>query len=75
MQAEDTTPTSRLPNFLTTRLPLMWFAIAFLGGIILGSLVSLSLGVWLSLSALVLLLFILSLIFMYKNFYYVSICH
>jgi competence protein ComEC len=63
MQAADTTPTSRIPDLLTTRLSLMWFAIAFLAGIVLGKLVPLSLTVWLALAALALLLAILSRVF------------
>jgi len=38
--------TSRLQEQLTTQLPLMWFSLAFLAGIILASLVSLSVWVW-----------------------------
>ena len=38
--------TSRLQEQLTTQLPLMWFSLAFLAGIILASLVSLSVLVW-----------------------------
>jgi competence protein ComEC len=63
MQAADTSLTSRIPSVLTTRLPLMWFALAFLAGIVLGKLVSLSLWVWLALAALALLLAILSRVF------------
>ena len=37
---------SRLQEQLTTQLPLMWFSLAFLVGIILASLVSLSVLVW-----------------------------
>ncbi|MGE5377970.1 MAG: ComEC/Rec2 family competence protein [Bacteroidota bacterium] len=66
MQTADATPTSRIPDFLTTRLPLMWFAIAFLAGIVLGSLVSLSLPVWLALAALAILFLILSYIFRHR---------
>jgi competence protein ComEC len=50
MQAADTSLTSRIPNVFTTRLPLMWFALAFLGGIVLGKLVPLSLTIWLTLA-------------------------
>jgi len=63
MQAADTPSTNRILNIFTTRLPLMWFAIAFLAGIVLGKLVSLSLSVWLSLAALALMLAILSRVF------------
>src|SRR5574339_140416 len=63
MQAANTTPTSRIPNLFTTRLPLMWFALAFLAGIMLGKLVSLSVSAWLTLAALALVLLILSRLF------------
>ena len=63
MQAAETTPTSRIPDFLTTRLPLMWFAIAFLAGIVLGKLVSFSVWVWVALAVLALLLAILARVF------------
>ena len=63
MQAADTTLTSRIPSVLTTRLPLMWFGLAFLGGIVLGSVVSLSVWVWAALAAIALLLAILTRVF------------
>jgi competence protein ComEC len=63
MQAVDTISTGRIPAMFTTRLPLMWFAISFLAGIVLGSLISLSLWAWLVIAGLVLLLLILSIIF------------
>jgi competence protein ComEC len=40
---------SRLQEQLTTRLPLVWFSLAFLGGIVLASLVSLHIFVWITL--------------------------
>src|SRR5688572_14277900 len=48
---------------LTTQPPLMWFSLAFLAGIVLGSLVSLSLWVWLALAVLAILLLIVAQIF------------
>src|SRR5687768_15207569 len=48
-------PTSRLQEQLT-QLPLMWFSLAFLGGIVLASLVSLSIWTWAVLSVLFLIL-------------------
>jgi competence protein ComEC len=60
MQAADTSLTSRIPNILTTRLPLMWFALAFLAGIVLGSVVSLSLTSWLVLATLAIIFAIFS---------------
>jgi competence protein ComEC len=58
MQAAITPPSGRIPHLLTT-LPLMWFSLAFLAGIVLGSLVSLSLTVWLALAVISLLVAIL----------------
>ncbi len=43
-----------------THLPLMWFSLVFLAGIILASLVSLSAWLWVGFAALILILFILS---------------
>ena len=47
MQAANPSPSNRIQDQLTTHLPLMWFSLAFLAGIVLGSLLSLSLQVWL----------------------------
>src|SRR5688572_24027237 len=47
---------SRLQDQLTTHLPLMWFSLAFLAGIILASLVSLPLWAWVALSIISLVL-------------------
>jgi competence protein ComEC len=49
MQAANHPTSSRIPDRLTTQLPLMWFSLAFLGGIVLASLVALSIWVWISL--------------------------
>src|SRR5215216_2393960 len=59
MQAANTPASNRIQDRLTTRLPLMWFSLAFLGGIVLASLVALSIWVWISLTvfAIVLLFF------------------
>ena len=57
MQAA-THPTSLLEQ-LTTQPPLMWFSLAFLGGIVVGSLVSLPFLVWAGLAAA----FVLSAVF------------
>jgi competence protein ComEC len=48
MQAEN--PPTSLREQLTTQPPLMWFSLFFLGGIVLGSLVSLSIWVWMGLA-------------------------
>lgn len=56
MQAANPPPSSRIQEQLTTHLPLMWFSLAFLGGIVLGSLVSLSIWVWGGLALLFVLL-------------------
>jgi competence protein ComEC len=58
MQAAN--PHTSLLERLTTQPPLMWFSLAFLGGIVLGSLVSLSLLGWGLLALLFLLLAILA---------------
>jgi len=50
MQAENSSPTSRIQEQLTTRLPLVWFSLAFLAGIVLASLVSLSIWIWVGLA-------------------------
>ena len=46
MQAANTPPRNRIQEQLTTRLPLVWFSLAFLAGIVLASLVSLHIFVW-----------------------------
>src|SRR4026207_2251232 len=60
MQAVNPSASSRIQEQLTTRLPLMWFSLAFLAGIVLASLISLSIWIWVGLSIffLVLALFI-----------------
>jgi competence protein ComEC len=59
MQAVTPSTSNRIQEQLT-RLPLMWFSLAFLAGIVLANLISLSLWIWTSLSlfSLVLALFI-----------------
>ena len=47
---------SQVQDQLTTHLPLMWFSLAFLAGIVLASLVSLPLWAWVALSIISLLL-------------------
>ncbi len=56
-------PTSRIQERLTTQLPLMWFSLAFLAGIVLGSLVSLSIWAWAGLAVVFIILAILARIF------------
>src|SRR5215216_1078710 len=60
MQAANTPASNRIQDRLTTRLPLMWFSLAFLGGIVLASLVALSIWVWISLTVAAILLLILA---------------
>lgn len=55
MQAATPPPANRIQEQLT-RLPLMWFSLAFLAGIVLGSLISLSVSVWVALAIVFLLL-------------------
>jgi len=47
---QEATPPTSLREQLTTQPPLMWFSLAFLGGIVLGSLISLSLWMWIGLA-------------------------
>src|SRR5215510_6482121 len=56
-------PTSSLRERLLNQPPLMWFSLAFLAGIMLGHLVSLSIWIWLALAVLAILLLILAQIF------------
>jgi competence protein ComEC len=56
MQAVNPSASSRIQEQLTTRLPLMWFSLAFLAGIVLASLISLSIWIWAGLSILFLVL-------------------
>src|ERR671925_369872 len=59
--ANDHSPArSRLREQLTTRLPLVWFSLAFLAGIVLGSLVSLHLITWIALFIIADLLILVS---------------
>ena len=52
-------PASSLREQITTQPPLMWFSLVFLGGIVLGSLVSLPLWIWAGLAVLALFLSII----------------
>jgi ComEC/Rec2-related protein len=58
MQAANTPASNRIQDRLTTQLPLMWFSLAFIGGIVLASLVSLSVWVWISITIFAILLLI-----------------
>jgi competence protein ComEC len=60
MQAANTPASNRIQDRLTTQLPLMWFSLAFIGGIVLASLVSLSVWAWISITIFAILLLILS---------------
>src|SRR5829696_6099364 len=60
MQAANTSTFSRVREQLTTRLPLMWFSLAFLAGIVLASLISLHIFVWIGLFVIADLLLIAS---------------
>lgn len=59
MQAANSS-TPSLREQLTTQPPLMWFSLAFLGGIVLGNLVSLSIVVWAVLAVVAFFLLILA---------------
>ncbi|MGZ9223513.1 MAG: ComEC/Rec2 family competence protein [Anaerolineales bacterium] len=60
MQAANTSTVNRLQEQLTTRLPLVWFSLAFLAGIIFASLLSFHIFVWIALSVVSILLIVLS---------------
>jgi competence protein ComEC len=60
MQAENPSPLTRMQEQLSTRLPLVWISLAFLAGIVLGSLISLHILVWIALVIFSLILTILS---------------
>jgi len=61
MQAAN--PPTSLREQLTTQPPLMWISLVFLAGIVLGSLVSLSIWVWLGLALAFVVLAILARLF------------
>jgi len=60
MQAAIPSTTNRLQEQLTTRLPLVWFSLAFLAGIVFASLVSLHIFTWMALIVVSIILLILS---------------
>jgi competence protein ComEC len=60
MQAANPSLRSRLQEQLTTRLPLVWFSLAFLTGILLASVVSLHIFVWITLFVIADILIIVS---------------
>ncbi|WKZ46793.1 MAG: ComEC/Rec2 family competence protein [Anaerolineales bacterium] len=66
MQA--TNHSTLLRERFTTQLPLVWFSLAFLGGIVLGSLVSLPFWAWIVLAFIFLLLAVASRFFHLSSF-------
>jgi competence protein ComEC len=60
MQAANSSTSNPIPESLMTRLPLMWFSLAFVAGIVLASLVALSIWVWIGLIIFSIVLLILS---------------
>jgi competence protein ComEC len=60
MQAANPSPSHRIQEQLTTRLPLVWFSLAFLVGIVVASLVSLHFLVWITLLVVSVVLVILA---------------
>jgi competence protein ComEC len=83
MQAANTPPLRRIQEQLTTRLPLVWFSLAFLGGIVLASLVSFHIFVWITLFVIADLLIVVSrfiarrrtsLPFFLSPFFFVLLC-
>jgi len=65
MQAEN--PPTSLREQITTQPPLMWFSLLFLAGIVLGSLVSLSLWIWIGLAAAFIVLAVLARVFRFSS--------
>ena len=49
MQAANVSTASRIQEQLTTRLPLVWFSLAFLAGVVFASLVALHILGWVAL--------------------------
>jgi competence protein ComEC len=66
MQAEN--PPTSLRERMTTQPPLMWFSLFFLGGIVLGSLVSLSIWIWVGLALAFIILAVLARVFQFSSF-------
>lgn len=60
MQAANPPTGKQVQEQLTTRLPLMWFSLAFLAGIVLAQLVSLHILVWIALVIISIFLVVLS---------------
>ena len=60
MQVANSPTSKRIQEQLSTRLPLVWFSLAFLAGIVLARLVSLHIFVWLGLALFAVLLLIAS---------------
>ena len=60
MQAANPSTSSRIREQLSTRLPLVWFSLAFLAGIVFASLVSLHIFSWLALALFAIVLLVLS---------------
>ncbi len=60
MQAANSPTSSRITESLMTRLPLMWFSLTFLAGIILASLIPFSTWIWIGLTVFAIVLLILS---------------
>jgi competence protein ComEC len=63
MQAANSSTSRRIQEQLMAHLPLMWFSLAFLAGIIFASLVSFSVWVWIGLAIVAIFLLVFSRIF------------
>ena len=68
MQAAN--PPTSLRERLLTQPPLMWFSLVFLAGIVLGSLVSVSIWIWVGLAFVFIVLAILSRILNLASFFF-----
>ena len=60
MPAADASTSNRIREQLSTRLPLVWFSLAFLAGIVFASIVPLPISTWLALTLFAVVLLILS---------------
>jgi len=68
MQAANSPTSSSIREQLTTQPPLMWFSLVFLTGIVLGSLLSLPVWVWMALALVFIVLAVLARTFSLASF-------
>ena len=70
MQTEKPPSSNRIQEQLTTHLPLVWISLAFLVGIVLGSVVSLSIWIWAGIALLFIALAIVARVFHLSSFFF-----